>query len=77
MYEKRDLLQSVTSNRTVDQKSVVVKLREPFEALAKREKMSVGEPFRDVPRTEIRKLFDMLVDRFTTEPIKDSADQAA
>jgi site-specific DNA recombinase len=57
LYEKRDLVKSVTSNLEVDRNNVVIKLRKPFEALANRQKNSDGGPYRNEPRTFLRKIF--------------------
>jgi site-specific DNA recombinase len=59
-YEKRDLLKSVTSNLLVDQKTVVIELRKPFEALANRQKNTDGGPYRNEPRTFLRKILGIL-----------------
>jgi site-specific DNA recombinase len=60
LYEKRDFLKSVASNSLVDQKNVVIELRKPFEALANRQKNSDGGPYRNEPRTFLRKMLDIL-----------------
>ena len=52
--EKREMIGLVTSNRTVDRKNVVVSHLRPFEIIASREKITYGDPLRDVPRTHAR-----------------------
>jgi site-specific DNA recombinase len=90
LFEKRDLVKSVTSNLTVDQKNLVVKLRPGFAALATREKIAgcgpcrgdprtheelmKGGPLRDEPRTAMRKLFDQLVAHFRAETGNDAVE---
>jgi len=54
--EKRDLVRIVTSNRIVQGKSVELMLLEPFQVLANRPKTSYGAPYRDRPRTLMKKL---------------------
>lgn len=49
--EKRKLLQTVTSNRIVDGKSVDLTLLPPFDQVANRPQDSNGGPYRDRPRT--------------------------
>jgi hypothetical protein len=60
LYEKRELVKSITSNLVVDRKNVVIKLRKPFEALANRSKS--GGPYRYEPRTEARKILAILTE---------------
>jgi hypothetical protein len=67
LHEKRDLLKSVTSNLEVDGKNVVIKLRKPFEALATRSKNGDGGPYRYEPRTDARKILDILTDHLLNE----------
>ncbi len=49
--QKRNLLESLTSNRTVDQKTPVVTLRFPFDHVANRHRSAIGGPRRDIHRT--------------------------
>lgn len=49
--EKRELLNLVTSNRTVQRNGLVVELRNPFRALAERSGVLTGAPQRSIPRT--------------------------
>lgn len=55
--EKREILRNVTSNRTVDRKSIDIMLREPFETIAKQQHGSSGSPRRYRLRT-----LDRLID---------------
>jgi hypothetical protein len=70
LYEKRDLLKIIASNLEVDQKNVVVKLQKPFEAFVNRQKNTDGGPYRNEPRTDPRKILDILANG-------DPLDQAA
>jgi hypothetical protein len=54
--EKRDLVDTVTSNRLLDGKSLEVSLNSPFAAIANRFESVDGSPGRDVPRTSMRLL---------------------
>jgi len=56
--EKRDVINSVTSNCTVHRKNVVVELDYLFRRAADRPKCSQGDPYRDRPRTFMKKLLD-------------------
>jgi hypothetical protein len=49
--EKRDLLKTVTSNRALDGKNIVLTLALPFAEIGNRAKTSNGGPYRDTPRT--------------------------
>jgi len=49
--EKRDLVDSLTSNRTVSGKTLTVMLNSPFDAVAGRSKTADGSPSRSIPRT--------------------------
>jgi hypothetical protein len=49
--EKRDLLKNVTSNRSLEGKSVGITLEFPFNEIAKRVENPYGSPYRDIPRT--------------------------
>src|SRR5690606_37446861 len=49
--EKRRILDTLTSNRTADQKNVVVELSFPFNIIANRTDVPTGSPYRDIPRT--------------------------
>lgn len=48
---KRELVNSVTSNRWVERKNVVVELRQPFRVLAERHKTGCCDPYRAMSRT--------------------------
>lgn len=63
-YEnKRDLLQTVTSNFFVEGKSVAIKLNLPFELIANRKSVPSGGPSRNKPRTFIT-LLEKLLEHF-------------
>jgi len=49
--EKRDLVDTLTSNRVVEHKSLEISLVSPFHAIATRTQTADGSPRRDVPRT--------------------------
>jgi site-specific DNA recombinase len=49
--ERRELIKIVTSNLTVEEKKVIVKLNYPFEIVANRQKLTDGSPQRASPRT--------------------------
>ena len=76
LFEKRQVVQSVTSNLTVDRENVAIALRSPFEALANREKIAIGGPFRNGLRTQTRKIFGILIDYFKKEPDEDYREAA-
>jgi DNA invertase Pin-like site-specific DNA recombinase len=65
--EKRDLLQIVTSNRTVNPKNLEVTLAVPFSEVGKRLEISNGAPYRDIHRT-LDRLFKRLAKYFDTNP---------
>ncbi len=54
--EKRDLVDTVTSNRLLDGKSLEVSLNSPFDAIANRFEKQDGSPRRDIHRTSRRLL---------------------
>ena len=61
--EKREAVLLVTSNRTVERKSVAIALRSPFQEIANRSLIQMGEPSRSIPRTakvELRNLLNNL-----------------
>lgn len=60
MEEKRGLVDSLTSNRVVEQKSLEISLVSPFHAIANRSQIADGSPRRDVPRTCSRLLKSLL-----------------
>lgn len=49
--DKRDLVDTITSNRLLDGKSLEVALSSPFDVIATRTQTLDGSPSRDVPRT--------------------------
>lgn len=65
--EKRDLLKSVTSNRWVDRQNVDVILDLPFHEVANCAKLSYGAPCRARPRTVLDRLFERLLEHFSTQ----------
>lgn len=67
VIEKREILKTVTSNLTVSQKNVVVKLRSPFQELVNLDCVSSGGLARHRPRTFAKKAFDLLVGHFTAQ----------
>ncbi|MGI8467315.1 MAG: recombinase family protein [Pyrinomonadaceae bacterium] len=72
--EKRDLVKSVTSNFFIREKSVLIKLNLPFEAVASRTSEPGGGAYRVAPRT-LASLVDRLIQHFSTEDfsfLKDS-----
>lgn len=58
--EKRDLLEELTSNRSVLGKTVVVELQEPYTGIAKQLLSAYCDPYRDTART-LGQVFDTLV----------------
>jgi hypothetical protein len=65
--EKRDLLKLLTSNRTVECKTLGFMLSPPFDEIAKRLESSYGAPYRDIPRTWTR-LIGIVTDCLTHNP---------
>ena len=65
--EKRDLLQIVTSDRTVTGKNITITLKSPFQEVANRYDSSNGGPRRDRHRT-LEQLLSTLVAWFRTNP---------
>jgi hypothetical protein len=51
LWEKRDLVDTLTSNRLVERKSVAITLDSPFDVIANRSECASGDPRRDIPRT--------------------------
>lgn len=49
--DKRDFLQSVTSNRQAHRKNLAITLQKPFQLLADVTQSSCGDPYRGEPRT--------------------------
>jgi len=66
--EKRELLQTLTSNRLVHGKTLEFTLAFPFREIANRQKNSYGGPRRDVPRTLMK-----LLKKLTTYCIENPA----
>ena len=65
--EKRDLLQIVTSDRTVTEKKVAMALKDPFGDVANRFISSNGRAYRDRPRT-LDVLLEKLMKWFAANP---------
>jgi len=65
--EKREMLESLTSNLEANGKNVVVNLRSPFQEAANLALVSTGGPVRDRPRTRAKKLFKLLVKHFSMQ----------
>lgn len=57
--DKRELLRTVTSNRSIDGENVMVELSEPFDKVAERPKCTRSGLYRYRPRT-LRALFDTI-----------------
>jgi len=49
--ERRELIETITSNRLVSEKSIEFTLRTPYREIAERFNSTTGGPTRDVPRT--------------------------
>jgi DNA invertase Pin-like site-specific DNA recombinase len=65
--ERRDLLERVTSNRSVEGKNVAIELKSPFQIVADHQKISYGAPYRDRPRTILDQLIKKLALYFSKE----------
>jgi hypothetical protein len=65
--EKQDLLEIITSNRTVTGKNTAVTLKDPFPDVANRSVSSDGSPYRDRPRT-LDVLLKTLMEWFIANP---------
>lgn len=61
LEEKREVVQSVMSNRLAYEKTLDITMRFPFSAVAKRNDGKFGCPLRDEPRTFWRKLLKGIV----------------
>jgi len=75
--EKRELLEIATSNREVDRKNLIIKLKPPFNEVANRFENAYGSPHRDIPRTWdalIPKLSQILSTRTDIPAIPDHDD---
>ena len=68
--EKRDLVQSLTSNFLVRDKSVLIKLKLPFQLIADRTSIPHGRPHRDTART-LSRLLSQLFKYFTSRKTED------
>ena len=58
--EKREMVQIITSNLWVEGKICIFKLDYPFELIVNRSLGMVGEPLRDVPRTDFSNLSELI-----------------
>ena len=66
--EKRELLESVTSNRWVERKNVELELPFALEALANWRSFTCGDPKRGTPRTfDAQRIFQQLIDYFSAQ----------
>lgn len=65
--EKREILDSVTSNFTFDGNRVAIALRSPFREIAERAPVLSGPLTRDRPRTAFRAMFDVLIRHCSTQ----------
>jgi hypothetical protein len=61
LEEKRQMLDSITSNLSVDRKNVTVALRSPFQEAANLTSALCGGPVRDRPRTFMKEIFGLLL----------------
>lgn len=61
--DRRDLVQTTTSNFIVEHKTVSIKLYFPFQLIAERQEQPTGSPYRDLART-LSALLSHLVDYF-------------
>ncbi len=77
MIEKRDILKTVTSNLHADRKNVVVGLRSPFQEVATLVAVPTGAPVRHGPRAKMKKVFELIVEHFTTQAKKRQRDDYA
>jgi DNA invertase Pin-like site-specific DNA recombinase len=64
--EKRELLQTISSNRLVQQKKLDITLQFPFDRLANRPKIQNGGPYRDRVRTFMKELVQMAMAKTPT-----------
>lgn len=64
MVEKREILNSITSNLSVEGKSLAITLKSPFQEIVDSRNPQYGAPFRDEARTRLlrnRRLLEMLM----------------
>ena len=61
--EKRELINSATSNRTVDRKNIIIELKSPFQELAFRSRFPSGDP----KRCDVRTLVGILAKAATSD----------
>jgi site-specific DNA recombinase len=64
LQEKRDVLQTTTSNLTAFGKCVVVELLSPFQEIVTVGLVPTGGPVRGTSRTRVKQVFDLLVHHF-------------
>jgi hypothetical protein len=60
LWEKRDLVDTLTSNRLVEHKSIAITLDSPFDVIANRSEFANGDPRRDTARTRKQLLRTLL-----------------
>ncbi len=68
--DKRDLVKTVMSNFSAAGKSVLIKLKTPFEVLVERPSFTYGSPQREACRTdlaELREIFKKLYEYFSNK----------
>ena len=64
--ERRDMVQITTSNLTVEEKTLLIKLKKPFQTVLERERFPVGSPKRATTRT-LSPLLSSLFNHFKQE----------
>ncbi|MEA2977868.1 MAG: site-specific recombinase [Alphaproteobacteria bacterium] len=67
LTEKREILESTTSNLVASGKNVVVELQSPFREVAELDFNTTGAPVRGRPRNRPKKIFNLLVAHFTSQ----------
>ena len=72
--EKRELIKIVTSNLTLDGKSLIFKLQYPFQMVAERRGIPGGSPQRGVPRTLLA-LISELRTHFAIHELRPTTDE--
>lgn len=73
--DKRDLVETLTSNFTGKGKLVLITLEKPFQMMAERPCFTSGSPYREAART-LRELFKNLLAYFRTLDIAKSLDDS-
>ncbi|MEP6789189.1 MAG: hypothetical protein ABJB40_12200, partial [Acidobacteriota bacterium] len=67
--EKWDLVKTITSNITANDKTLSIKLNSPFDQVVDRHSGPDGCPFRDTSRTNLADLSRKLIDYFRNNPL--------